>query len=848
ATALGLTQRDIAGLRLARNYVDIAGTHHLSYVQYAGGVPLFGNGLQANVTRDGRLLSLGGSPVSGLHAASVGSAITNGRSAVSTARRDQGDAAKVGPADDARAVLFQTPTGTRRAWETITMSAEHPALTVLDSATGAVLFRQPLQSDATSERTSNDNVGLNFRYFPKAKRGGIAHRVNFTKLGWLPSHAKFLHGNNAVTWSDVNDDDKQSRSEQVPPRAPHSWMYKLKPFHLRAHGFKQFCDNPYPCSWNPNKPFSWRTNRAQNATQVFYFVNTWHDHLARAPIGFTEAAGNFQKVNASHKGKGGDPVMAQTDDGASVDHGLPDGDHVDNAFMDTPPDGRSPRMAMFLQHLPFTSYPDGDEWAPTNVGDEADTVYHEYTHGLSNRLVVDASGRSTLGDVQAGAMGEAWSDWYAMDYLVQQGLQKDRPASGDVVLFQYDGEGVSLDRTEPIDCAVGATTPRCPGGATGHRGGYTYADYGKVGGAPEVHDDGEIWGQTLWDLRSRLGSRTSESLVTRAMELSPANPSFLDERNAILLADMAVFGGRHQNAIWGVFAHRGMGYFAGAIDGDDTTPGADFHRPPPAGTPIGGLTGTVTDSETGDPIANATVALAWEGSPFATNPSAKTDADGTYSIGPVPVGRYPKLAVLPPNGFDLAQQPVRVVPGTKTVDLAVRRDWAAKAGGATATFDGPDYGPGCNGDAAIDQTTAFGWSSTVDPGADGQPSPDTPKSITITLPQTVDVSSVEVNPTANCGDGGSASTGDYEVSISQDGGATWSDPIQGTFVFANRGHLNPVQLPADATGVTDVRFTMLAPQVFTDMGTYDPNSCPGAFSGCDFQDVTEIEVFGSAAQ
>ncbi|HEY7045504.1 MAG TPA: hypothetical protein VH419_17670, partial [Nocardioidaceae bacterium] len=135
ATALGLTQRDIAGLRLARNYVDIAGTHHLSYVQYAGGVPLFGNGLQANVTRDGRLLSLGGSPVSGLHAASVGSVITDGRSAVSTARRDQGDAAKVGPADDARAVLFQTPTGTRRAWETITMSAEHPALTVLDSAT-----------------------------------------------------------------------------------------------------------------------------------------------------------------------------------------------------------------------------------------------------------------------------------------------------------------------------------------------------------------------------------------------------------------------------------------------------------------------------------------------------------------------------------------------------------------------------------------------------------------------------------------------------------------------------------------------------------------------------------------
>ena len=88
----------------------------------------------------------------------------------------------------------------------------------------------------------------------------------------------------------------------MPSRTPHSWGYKLQPFHL---GFaKKFCSNPWPCSWNPNKPFSWRTNRAQNATQVFYFVNNWHDHLQKAPIGFTEAAGNFQKVNRGRAGKG----------------------------------------------------------------------------------------------------------------------------------------------------------------------------------------------------------------------------------------------------------------------------------------------------------------------------------------------------------------------------------------------------------------------------------------------------------------------------------------------------------------------------------------------------------------
>ena len=110
---------------------------------------------------------------------------------------------------------------------------------------------------------------------------------------------------------------------------------------------------------------------------------------------------------------------------------------------------------MYLQQQPGTSYPNGDPFAPTDVGDEADTVYHEYTHGLSNRLVVDAAGNSTLGNVEAGAMGEAWSDWYAMDYLVADGLQRDIKGKTNIVIFQFDGAGTALDRTEPIDCKVG---------------------------------------------------------------------------------------------------------------------------------------------------------------------------------------------------------------------------------------------------------------------------------------------------------------------------------------------------------------------------------------------------------
>ncbi|MER5210258.1 M36 family metallopeptidase [Streptomyces sp. NPDC002838] len=131
-----------------------------------------------------------------------------------------------------------------------------------------------------------------------------------------------------------------------------------------------------------------------------------------------------------------------------------------------------------------------------------------------------------------------------------------------------------------------------------------------------MHADGEIWGETLWDLRTALGSRLTESLVTRAMELSPANPTFLDQRNAILQADTVVNGGRAHDRIWKVFAQRGMGWFAAALSGDDTRPDEDFSLPPGPDTPVVTLTGKVTDEASGTPVSGATVSISGHASGF----------------------------------------------------------------------------------------------------------------------------------------------------------------------------------------------------------------------------------------
>jgi extracellular elastinolytic metalloproteinase len=356
--ALGLSRSDVKTFHLTRDYRDIDGQHHLFFVQRIKGKQVISNGLTASVNKQGHLLTVGGSPISksALGRVSLPSSprlATSGDALAAVRRTASVPAGADLSQDTATQGLFVNPTGAHLAWQTVVMSSQTPTLSVVDAATGTVLLRRPL-----TNYESGDSTGKAYRFFPGAPRGGKQVTVDFTRKGWLGRSAKVLKGNNSHTYSDVNDSNNAQGSEEVKARRDHSWSYPLKPFHLAWA--KSFCSNPWPCSWNPNKRFSWKTNRAQNATQVFFYVNNWHDHLKKAPIGFTEAAGNFQVKNFTRKGKGGDAVNTQTDDGANTAHGLPDGNHIDNANMSTPPDGRAPTMQMYLQHAPGTSYPNGD--------------------------------------------------------------------------------------------------------------------------------------------------------------------------------------------------------------------------------------------------------------------------------------------------------------------------------------------------------------------------------------------------------------------------------------------------------------------------------------------------------
>ena len=161
--------------------------------------------------------------------------------------------------------------------------------------------------------------------------------------------------------------------------------------------------------------------------------------------------------------------------------------------------------------------PDVADFRDINGGDDSGVVWHEYTHGLSNRLVVNADGAGALSTQHAGAMGEAWSDWYASDFQVADGIKDDTLGTpGEIDVGAYSDLDPHALRTQALDCPVNAVTASCPGGAATGIGGYTLGDFGNVIGTPEVHADGEIWSETLWDLRQALEVKTGSAATASA--------------------------------------------------------------------------------------------------------------------------------------------------------------------------------------------------------------------------------------------------------------------------------------------------------------------------------------------
>jgi extracellular elastinolytic metalloproteinase len=192
-------------------------------------------------------------------------------------------------------------------------------------------------------------------------------------------------------------------------------------------------------------------------------------------------------------------------------------------------------------------------------------MVHEYGHGISTRLTGGPVNSSCLGNAEEG--GEGWSDYFALmlttDWTTAQLTNGPTARTmGNYVLGQP---------------ATGPGIRRFPYSTSLTINPLTYAS---MTPSPEVHNIGEIWCATLWDMTWNIiqqqaaiepnlynsastgGNAEALQLVMLGLKLQPCQPGFLDARNAIITADELLYGGAHRCAIWSAFARRGMGVSA----------------------------------------------------------------------------------------------------------------------------------------------------------------------------------------------------------------------------------------------------------------------------------------------
>jgi hypothetical protein len=827
ATAIGLDSADLATFSPQPPLLGTGGLVVERFAQSVDGIPTLDNVLKVGVDGDGRVLNVTGSPNADLTGAGTTPAISATDAVVAALANTavhRTPTVRSGPSgprqtttfdhrDRAELVLFGDVGVTRLAWRVLVHAPEAIYDVVVDASNGDVLRRASL-TDAV------DNSATVFPAWPGRPPATVDLTPYLTESEVADNG---LAGPNVWAWADLTDVNYPFDSggsplpNQIVHRDPtNAWKFPT----TRSTSNPTYCgDDSKWCTWDgSSRPTTnWMTNLKPAVVNMFWLVNMFHEHLAGDPgIDFHDFEGDA------------DRIWANGLDGASTG---PDLDHLDNANMSTLPAGQGATMQMYLATT-IGGYKQRD----VDYDFDPLTIWHEYTHGLSNRLITDAGGYGALDAQQSGAMGEGWSDWYALDaavdppagYPISDGpIIDDTGAAGDVNLGAYTDPVPGMTRTESIDCPVGSSGAWCAGTAdAGHSGGYTYADYGKVIGQPEVHADGEIWAQTLWDLRGAAPDvETARDLVTNGMRLTTPNPSFLDARNGILAA--AAGNSALQATIWQVFARRGMGFYAGAASGGDNTPVADFSLPPSGGAD-GTVTGTVTDADTGAAVTGATAAFGGhEAAAGGTSAFVDdTDATGGFAMT-IPAGSYPKLTFTAP-GYDtvtLASAVAVSADGTTVRNQAIRRDWASLGGGSAIVTAESAPIDTCGPQFAIDADRATGWSASTAGAA-------TTRTLVFTLPTAVDIAQLGFDPTEVCGDDDTAAAGHVRISTST--GGAYTVALDTTFTADDRNALNLRTPTAGATGVTKVKIELLSSQ----------NGASGG-SGADWIDMRELEVYGA---
>ncbi|CAN5583732.1 hypothetical protein BH20VER1_BH20VER1_23780 [soil metagenome] len=448
----------------------------------------------------------------------------------------------------------------------------------------------------------------------------LADGRNLTSV--FQSH--YTEGNNVIV-----ADDHQNDNESTHGIKGYSGNWQFTGDHFTfinsyEYGGVDAASGVFPPSTFPDVP--------PGTVNLFYMINFLHDYLYS--IGFTEPFWNFQQDNFGRGGAGKDAVSGQVQDGSGInnanfgtpaDGGRPrmqmflwteaavrraDGDFDFDVVAHELYHGVSNRSAgkgeagCLGVTLVGESGGQGEGWSDflaESMSDDDGTGEYvvgnfdrgirrlpktnfRYSYasinqrGLTRRdqvLPPDPDTSVGTGSIPFAVhrTGEVWSAtlWDMRELLIMKDpagvfFDGSRRLGGGTPLFIGSRQVNSVDAQHPIN----------------YRASFNTQDPGTV--VPSAHvvrpvllsTEIATLGNRSGPLASavRKGARLADTLVLRGLQLSPCNPSYVNSRDSILLADREMTGGENQAIIWRAFASHGIGQNASSTASGSTDPGS----------------------------------------------------------------------------------------------------------------------------------------------------------------------------------------------------------------------------------------------------------------------------------
>lgn len=330
---------------------------------------------------------------------------------------------------------------------------------------------------------------------------------------------------NVYDLKDLDNNSIIKRNYELPNPFPMEWVLDETTSGTNAYAHLED-SGPTAKGSRQNNVINFDSTNANDllVVNMFYHCGILHDIWYM--LGFTKEAGNFEVDKV-----GSDPVDARV-----YPHPV-----NGTANFSTPPDGTRPIMRMGL--VSSTNRP---------TCCDPDVMYHEFMHGVTNRLVGGPMNTQALDSLQSAGMGEGFSDYNACSLL-------NKIVCGDWVLNNKKGIRMFPYNEQFPDTFANLGTGR-----------YSEEDY-------DEHNIGEIWAATLLQMNRkieekfnipRIGAYIGLRLVADACMISIPNPSFLNFRDAILnaLDDHLTANQINKNdftkiqkSVWEAFVKFGMG-------------------------------------------------------------------------------------------------------------------------------------------------------------------------------------------------------------------------------------------------------------------------------------------------